>query len=250
MKTRLEWSDMKMLRAILVFLETQSWPNRLLPKGNNSDSEDKEDDPQLTEIKEAGEYIISHFREPLEAKNVTLGNLQDEIEDVVLYARKYLGIGTECYQKIWYKLHKTPDAVKWPNVLRICELLFSLPFSNGHVERMFSVMKVIKTEKRARLRSDTLSDLLEVQVEGLPLASFSADRAVLLWWEDCKTTRRVNQVPRKKYRERTKTASSDIVEAAVPESDNEDITLDDWDSLFGLNPEDSASQSDSTDSES
>ena len=105
-----------MLRAILVFLDTQCWPRRLAPRGGGSDSE-TDDDPQLTEIKEAGEYIISQFREPL-----------DEIEDVVLYGRKYLSIGTECYLKIWYKLHKTldADAIKCLNVLRVCE--FSLRY--------------------------------------------------------------------------------------------------------------------------
>jgi hypothetical protein len=63
-----------MLRAILVFLDTRCWPRRLAPRGGGSDSE-TDDDPQLTEIKEAGECIISQFREPLEAKSVSLANL-------------------------------------------------------------------------------------------------------------------------------------------------------------------------------
>lgn len=61
--------------------------------------------------------------------------------------------------------------------------LFSLPFTNSHVERLFSTLKIIKTDRRTRLHTATLS---EIQVEGPPLASFSADQAVSLWWEDCK----------------------------------------------------------------
>lgn len=182
-----------MLRAILVFLDTQGW--RLSP----SDSEDEEGDGDLAEIKEAVEYITSHFREPLEAESVDLPNIQDEIEEIVLYARKYLSLGSEGYQRVWYKLHTSPDAKKWSNVLKVCELVFSLPFSNAHVERLFSTLKIIKTDRRTTLRSSTLSDLLEIQVEGPPLASFCADQAVSLWWKDCKTTQRVNQQPRKKY---------------------------------------------------
>jgi hypothetical protein len=64
---------------------------------------------------------------------------------------------------------------------------------------MFSTMKVIKTKKRTHLKSSTLSDLLDINVEGPPLAKFSADKAVSLWWDACKTTRRVSQLPRKEY---------------------------------------------------
>ena len=54
-----------------------------------------------------------------------------------------------------------------------------------------------KTARRTNLNPHTLSDLLDIQVDGPPLESFSPDQAILkLWWEDCKTTRRVNQALR------------------------------------------------------
>ena len=157
-----------MLWAILVLLDTQSWQSS--PSGEHSDTEEEDD---LIEIREAVEYITSHFREPLEAKGVDLANIQDELEQII--ARKYLSIGQEGYQKVWYKLHTAPDASKWPNILHLCELLFSLPFSSGHVERMFSMMKIIKTNKRTNLKSSTLSDLLDIKAESPPLADVSAD---------------------------------------------------------------------------
>ena len=234
MRARLEWSDVKMLRAILVLLDTQSW--RLPPTGDHSDKDDsQEEEDDLGEIKDAAEYVTSHFRKPLEVKGVTMASFQDEIEEIVPYARKYLSIGSEGYQKIWYKLYTAPDASKWPNMLSLCELLFSLPFSNAHVERMFSSMKVIKTNRRTNLDSSTLSDLLEIQAEGPPLASFSADQAVSLWWDDCKTGRRVKQAPRKHYRPRER-ESSQSTSMFATESNSEDtctITLDDWDEWFG-----------------
>ena len=229
MRARLEWSDVKMLRAILVLLDTQSWQSS--PEGEHSNTDEEEDD--LTEIREAVEYITLHFRE---AKCVDLANVQDELEEIIPYARKYLSIGQEGYQKVWYKLHTAPDASKWSNILHLCELLFSLPFSSGHVERMFSMMKIIKMNKRTNLKSSTLSDLLDIKAEGAPLAGFSADKAVALWWDACKTTRRVSQAPRKEYRSREQgqslRASAEIVEA--PESDSSDtVTLEDWDDWFG-----------------
>ena len=112
------------------------------------------------------------------------------------------------------------------------ELVFSLPFSNGQVERIFSMM-IIKTEGRTSLHNGTLSDLLEIQVEGPPLAAFSPDRAVKLWWDDCKTTRRVNQAPRKEYRPRaTSTELSSYgpsYSEASSDSTEDTLSLDDWD---------------------
>ena len=148
LKERLEWSDLTMLRSILVFLDTQNWFGSL----------DKERDG-FTEVIEAVEYIISHFREPLEAKGGDMSSIHDEVEEAVQYARKFFSIADD-YHKIWYKLHVVPDASKWPNVLLLCNLLFSLPVSNGRVESIFFSMNVIKTERRATMHTNTLSDLI------------------------------------------------------------------------------------------
>lgn len=77
---------------------------------------------------------------------MSLATIQDEAEEIVHYDRKYLSIGTEDYRKIWYKLCSAPDIEKWPNMLHISELLFSLPFSSGQIGRMLSALKVIKTD--------------------------------------------------------------------------------------------------------
>lgn len=130
-------------------------------------------------------------------------------------------------------------------MLRLCELLFSLPFSNGQIERMFSVLKVTKTDRRTNLQTQTLSDLLEISMEGPNLSDFSADRAVELWWDDCKTTRRVNQAQRKEYQPRKSTAST----SSEPQAENLDesmsgpeatesevFALHDWDEWFAPSP--------------
>ena len=62
-------------------------------------------------------------------------------------------------------------------MLVLCELCFSSPFSNGRVERIFSSLKLVKTERRTKLHH-TLSDLLEIHVEVPPLSDFSPKQAV------------------------------------------------------------------------
>ena len=91
----LQWSDLKLLWSILAFVVTQSWLQR-----SGHSSEDDGDAGQL-EIREAVECIISVFRVPLEAKGLCGPSIiQDEVEEVVEYARKYLSIGTGRYRKI------------------------------------------------------------------------------------------------------------------------------------------------------
>ena len=139
LRTRLEWSNLTLLRAILILLDTQNWTSR-----HSSNSE--EDDESLDEIKSSIGTIVEYFRAPLEAKNVELCCILDEIEDAVLYSRRYLNIEKDSYKNVWYRLHTAPDTAQWPNLLQICQLLFSLPFSTAKVERIFSVLKAIKTE--------------------------------------------------------------------------------------------------------
>ena len=87
LKDRLQWSDMQLLRSILVFLETQSW---LRKKDPTVVDDTASDDDSLATILGAVEYIISIFRAPLEAKGMCIATIQDEVEEVVDYARKYL----------------------------------------------------------------------------------------------------------------------------------------------------------------
>lgn len=188
MRACLEWSDVDLMRSILLFLDTQSW----------QDSNDGGD--RLSEIKAAIANIIDVFRAPLEAKGADFTWILDEIEDIADYSRTYLRIGCDSYERVWYQLYSSPDAVKWQNILLVSELLFSLPFSTAKVERFFSTLKIIKNERRTNLSCSTFNNLLEVNTEGPTLSNFSADSVVDLWWSDSSSDRRVNQKRRKEYR--------------------------------------------------
>ncbi|CAB4006035.1 zinc finger MYM-type 1-like [Paramuricea clavata] len=53
---------------------------------------------------------------------------------------------------------------KYPNLTRFVELVSSSPFSNAAVERMFSLLKRIKTDDRTRLKSSSLVSLLHCKL--------------------------------------------------------------------------------------
>ena len=76
MSKRLEWSDVKMLRASLVLLNTQSWYCHA--EGT------EEEDENLAEVREGVESISSQFREPRETNGVVLVGIQDEIVQYTL----------------------------------------------------------------------------------------------------------------------------------------------------------------------
>ena len=87
MRERLEWSDVKLMRNILVFIDTQGWQKKaslITSTSNASESEsDHADDDGLTEITSALDNIISVFREPLQAKGCNFSSIVDEIEEIV-----------------------------------------------------------------------------------------------------------------------------------------------------------------------
>ncbi len=132
----------------------------------------------MSSLLDAVEYIISLFCAPLEAKGMCVASVQDELEDVVDFARKYLPLGTMGYRNIWFKLHTCPDSERWPNIRLLSELLFSLPFTTSRVEQIFSRLKVVKTKLRSSLDTNTVQSLLDICVEGPSLQNFDVDSAI------------------------------------------------------------------------
>ena len=64
------------------------------------------------------------------------------------------------------KQDTTHDAHKWPNLVLLSELLFSLPFTNAKAERTSSNLTVIKNERHTSLLSTTLDDQGQIKSLG------------------------------------------------------------------------------------
>ena len=109
---------------------------------------------------------------------------------IVECAKRYLNLVQDDYKVIWWKLFNAPDSTKWTNILTVVELLFCLPVSNGHLERVFSQLKLIKGERRTSLGEDQLDQLIRINVEAPALSQWDASNAVELWLHD--RTRRLN----------------------------------------------------------
>ena len=137
-----------------------------------------------------------------------------------------LYLSTLGYQEVWWRLFHAPCASRWSNILTLAELLFSLPASNGKLERCFSTMKIVKTDRRCSLNNNTLDDLL-LNTNKVPVQDFNPETAVNLWW---KAKTRPSQQPTKQYASQDSTSSQNDMESE--EELCGALLLDDWDELL------------------
>ena len=161
-KSRLAWSDLQLLRDIIFVLATQGW-QKLVDEG----------DPL-----EAVDRLVQHFLIPLRKSDVCTEEIHSEFESAMQYASQYISLATLEYRAVWWRLFHAPVASEWSNLLTLVELLFSLPASNGVVERVFSQVNVIKTKKRSLLSNESLDDLLTITSAHVPLKEFCPDEAI------------------------------------------------------------------------
>jgi len=208
LKNRIRSHHPELLTNTLTILATQGW------------NKSNEVDFSTTKIDE----LVQQFLVPLQEAGVNTAQIIEEWEDMLDYARRYLNITEEENQIIWFKLFNCPDSKKWTNILALVELLFCLPMANGRVERAFSAMNVVKTDRRNCLGEDHLDDLMRITFDGPQLAQWDASGAIDLWWKD-KLRRQVSDI-----RSTPRTSHSSTVEDIDDSSDGE-FNLEDWESF-------------------
>lgn len=77
------------------------------------------------------------------------------------------------YWKVIFSLKDALGNLKFPSLVKVVTLLFSLPVSNAVAERLYSKLKNIKTEKRNLLKDITVASLIKIKdwikLQGKPL---------------------------------------------------------------------------------
>ena len=67
-------------------------------------------------------------------------------------------------------------------LLHIIELLLITPYPNAKLEKMFSTMGPVKTDWRNRMGRGRLDASLQIREEGVPVANYSPEAAIDLWF--------------------------------------------------------------------
>ena len=98
------------------------------------------------------------------------------------YDKQYFDLVEEECRVIWWKLFNAPDAKNWTNILPLNELLFCVPVTNGWDERVFSSLKLIKSDRQSSLGEHRLDHLVRITVDMPPVSQWDSTHAVYLWW--------------------------------------------------------------------
>ena len=69
----------------------------------------------------------------------------------------------------------------FPNIIKLIQLIYCIPFSSVECERGFSRQNQIKTKNRNSLTTDTLDRLMRISLEGPESSEFNYNRAYTIW---------------------------------------------------------------------
>jgi Domain of unknown function (DUF4371)/hAT family C-terminal dimerisation region len=69
----------------------------------------------------------------------------------------------------------------FPNIIKLIQLIYCIPFSSVECERGFSRQNQIKTKTRNSLTTDTLDRLMRISLEGPDSLKFNYNRAYTIW---------------------------------------------------------------------
>ncbi|GES92036.1 zinc finger protein 862-like [Rhizophagus clarus] len=69
----------------------------------------------------------------------------------------------------------------FPNIIKLIQIVYCIPFSSVECERGFSRQNKIKTKDRNSLATNTLDMLMRVSLEGPESKEFNYNRAYTIW---------------------------------------------------------------------
>ncbi len=142
------------------------------------------------------EELTHHFKPLLLSAGVDVDLILDQW--TVLKSRLYQQMGH--LEKITWPVVNRMLGHECPHILQLFDLILAIPSSSADCERGFSVMKLVKTDWRARLKAETLCDLLTVQLNSPDIMHFDLNspdimhfdpsNAIEVWHADSLCSRR------------------------------------------------------------
>ena len=90
-----------------------------------------------------------------------LSNIKDQLQTFIVHVRSIDDFtGCHDFGSLAVKMDETERHMMFPLVYRLIELALLLPVATASVERVVSVMKIIKTERHNKMDDDWLNDLM------------------------------------------------------------------------------------------
>ena len=116
---------------------------------------------------------------PVLNADIEVDKIRGEFEAMISYAAQFMSFSTIWTTSLFGGYCCMPLPPR--NALMLARLLFSIPFSNGKLERVFSQLNLIKTNKRATLSDQALQDLMTLNASRIALKNHTPNSAIPLW---------------------------------------------------------------------
>ena len=113
---------------------------------------------------------------------VEKGQLIEEWNSLKFYLQSHKNIEMN-FIEIWKDIFDTDNdfSFNYPNLTIIIKIALLIPFSNAHVERIFSEMKLIKNKLRNKMDINTLNNHLMILLNGPDVWDFDFEKAYKHW---------------------------------------------------------------------
>nr|XP_020851340.1 sperm flagellar protein 2 isoform X1 [Phascolarctos cinereus] len=130
---------------------------------------------------EFGEKEISiltkHYEPVLESANVKI----DEVETEWSMMKLEIYNGFQNIRKLTWDFVNSIYSIKYPNILTLVDLVLTLPASSAEAERGFSQMKLTKSQMHFKIKPESMTDLLIIQLNSPDINKFDPKKAIHLW---------------------------------------------------------------------
>ncbi|XP_074851770.1 zinc finger protein 862-like [Carettochelys insculpta] len=121
--------------------------------------------------------LTKHYEPVLEGANVKVDEVDTEWSMLKL----------ELYDRFQNIRSLTWDSVnsdylhKYPNILMLVDLILALPASSAEAERGFTQMKLIMMQLHSKRMSESVTDLMVIQLNSPDIKKFDPEKAIHLW---------------------------------------------------------------------
>ena len=98
---------------------------------------------------------------------------------------------------------KRKQCEMFKQILQLVKIILVMPIHTAECERGFSLMGNIKNDLRARLKSETVTNLMAIKLSQYTIETYNPADAIFQWMESGKRSRRPSTMPygpRKKHK--------------------------------------------------